>query len=208
MKLQVAASILSADFSRLGAEIKEVEPYADRIHFDVMDGHFVPNISFGAPVLKWVKTKLPVDVHLMVEKPWKFFKDFVKAGAGLLIVHAEVCEDLRAVLGEIRDFGVKTGVSIRPRTGVEALDDVLEMVDQVLVMTVEPGFGGQSFMKGMAPKIRQLRDMGYEGDIGVDGGIDEKTARICREAGATIMVAGTYIFGSDNRREAIEGLRG
>ncbi|MBI2634467.1 ribulose-phosphate 3-epimerase [Candidatus Peregrinibacteria bacterium] len=207
MNIQVAPSILSADFGRLNEEIKEVEPYSDRLHYDVMDGHFVPNISFGAPVMKWIKTKLPIDVHLMIEHPWDFFEDFVKAGADTLIVHAEACKDLKGVLGTIRDLGVKNGVSVRPKTGVEVLEGVLEMVDQILIMTVEPGFGGQKFMKDMMPKIRQLRDLGYDGDISVDGGIDDKTARICREAGANIMIAGTYIFESDDRSVAIANLK-
>lgn len=208
MKIQVAPSILSADFGKLNQEVSSIEPYGDRIHFDVMDGHFVPNISFGAPVMRCVKTKLPLDVHLMIENPWRFFEDFVEAGADTIIVHSEACRNLKVVLREIKKFGVLAGVSIKPRTGISAIRNVLGLVDQVLVMTVEPGFGGQDFMKEMLPKIVELRKSGFKGGISVDGGINGKTSKFCIEAGANIMVAGSYIFKAKDRRKAIEGLRG
>ena len=213
MKIQVAPSVLSADFGKLNEEIATIEKYSDRLHYDVMDGHFVPNISFGAPVMKWVKTKLPIDVHLMIEHPWLFFEDFVKAGGDLLIVHSEACGeeggefDLKNVLLKIKEFGVKTGVSVKPKTSVESIRGVLDLADQVLVMTVEPGFGGQSFMPDMVPKISQLKEIGFKGDIGVDGGINAETAKVCREAGANILVAGNYIFTAEDRLEAIAALR-
>lgn len=211
-KIQIAPSILSADFGKLSAEIAEVEPYSDRIHFDVMDGHFVPNISFGAPILKWVKTKLPIDVHLMIEHPWLYLADFVKGGGGLIIVHEEACarsgkHSLVNVLNMIRKLGVKTGVSVKPKTPVSVLKNVLSMIDQVLIMTVEPGFGGQSFIPKMVAKIGQLRKMSFKGDIAIDGGINAETGKICVNAGADILIAGNYIFGAKDRVKAMKGLR-
>lgn len=207
MKIQIAPSILSADFGHLNEEIALVEPYSDRLHFDVMDGHFVPNISFGAPVMKWIKTKLPIDVHLMIETPERFCDDFAKAGARLIIVHEEACKDLRGVLRYLRGLGVGVGVSIKPKTPVAKIRPVLSLVDQVLVMTVEPGFGGQEFMADMVPKISELRTLKFNGGIAVDGGIDDKTARICVTAGANILVAGNYIFGAKDRIKAIKNLQ-
>lgn len=207
MKIEIAPSILSADFGKLNEEILSIEPFSDRLHIDVMDGHFVPNISYGAPVYKWIDSKLPLDVHLMIDHPWKFLEQFVKAGGRTLIVHSEACEDLRGVLGSIKELGALPGVSIKPETPVSAISDVLEWVDQVLVMTVEPGFGGQEFMVDMVDKVRELREMGFEGNIGVDGGISDKTAGICKEAGANVLIAGSYIFGAENREEAIKKLR-
>lgn len=216
-KVQIAPSILSADFGKLTAEIAEVEPYVDRIHFDVMDGNFVPNISFGAPILKWVQTKLPIDVHLMIEHPWFYLEDFVKAmpaasrAQSVIIVHSEVCAKsgkftLANVLKMIKKLGVKTGVSIKPKTSVNVLKNVLEILAQVLIMTVEPGFGGQSFMPKMVGKIGQLRKMGFKGDIAIDGGINAETGKICADAGANILIAGNYIFGAKDRVKAIKAL--
>ncbi len=212
MKIQIAPSILSADFGKLNEEIALVEPYSDRIHFDVMDGHFVPNISFGAPVMKWVKTKLPIDVHLMIENPWRFFDSFVKAGGDLIIVHEEACKKsgefgLASVLKMIKRAGVKAGVCIKPKTPVSAIKDVLKLVDYVLVMTVEPGFGGQEFMPEMVEKIKQLREMGFKGDVAVDGGINVETGKICAAAGANILIAGNYIFGAKDKKAAIMKLK-
>ena len=212
MKTQVSPSILSADFGKLNEEVASVETFCDRLHIDVMDGHFVPNISFGAPVYKWIKSKVPLDVHLMIEHPWKFFDDFIKAGASTLTIHEEVFGDgeyeggLPAALREIGDAGILAGVSIKPGTSVEKIADVLDLVDQILVMTVEPGFGGQDFMPDMVDKIKKLRAMGFEKNISVDGGINSETGRICVEAGANILVAGSYIFGADDRKAAIESL--
>ena len=208
MGVQIAPSILSADFNILGKEIAEVEEHVDRIHFDVMDGHFVPNISFGAPVLKWLKTKLPIDAHLMIENPENYIEDFAKAGADLIIVHSEACKDLESILKKIKDLGVKTGVSIKPKTSVSDIQKNLSLIEQVLIMTVEPGFGGQSFMADMLPKIKELKDLNYEGDIAIDGGVNGETGKLCREAGADILIAGSYIFGSEDRLAAIRSLKG
>ena len=213
MKVQIAPSILSADFGKLNEEVAAIEKYAQRIHFDVMDGHFVPNISFGAPVMKWIKSSLPIDVHLMIENPWKYFEDFVKAGGDLLIFHQEVCEedggefDLKKVVELVKKLGVKVGISIKPGTSVAAIKGVLGMIDQVLIMTVEPGFGGQEFMRGMLPKISELREHGYHGDVAVDGGINAETAKLCVAAGANILIAGNYIFGAKDRGGAVRSLR-
>ena len=211
MKIKIAPSILSADFGKLSEEIKSVEPYSDIIHVDVMDGHFVPNISFGAPVTKWIKSDLPQDVHLMISEPEKYLEDFVKAsGAGArLIVHQEACGDgLRAVLEKIRELGAGAGVSIKPGTGVDAIKDVLDIVDIVLIMTVEPGFSGQSFMADMLPKCGELRDLGYEGDICIDGGVKGENAKACIDAGANVLVSASYVFGAEDRVAALKSLRG
>ena len=208
MAIQVSPSILSADFNILAKEIAELEPYSERIHFDVMDGHFVPNISFGAPVLKWIKSTLPIDVHLMIENPNQYIEDFAKAGADLIVVHSEVCDDLPSTVSKIKDLGVMAGVSIKPKTPVSDIKEYLSIVDQVLIMTVEPGFGGQSFMEDMLPKIKELKDLGFAGDIAIDGGVNAETGKLCRDAGADILIAGSYIFGAKDRIKAITSLRG
>lgn len=210
-KVQIAPSVLSADFGRLNEEIAMVEPYSQRIHFDVMDGHFVPNISFGASIMKWLKTALPIDAHLMIENPWLYLEDFVKAGASVIIVHQEACRQsgkysLGNVLKKIKLLGVRAGVSIKPKTPVRAIMGVLDLVDQVLIMTVEPGFGGQVFMPKMLGKVRTLSGGGFKGDIAVDGGVNEKTARLCVAAGANILVAGNYIFRAKDRVKVVKAL--
>jgi len=219
-KILVSPSILSADFANLQADIDSViEAGADRVHFDVMDGNFVPNISFGAPVLKCLTTRnLPIDVHLMIEHPWDFYDDFVSAGKDCgemtLIIHSEVCEgedDLRKRLLQIKEAGALVGVSIKPATSVAEIESVLDILDQVLVMSVEPGFGGQKFMADMIPKVKKLRDLGYSGHIGVDGGISPETVGVCIEAGADVMGVGSAVFnhiGVEERRKAISALRG
>ncbi len=208
MNLKIAPSILSADFGKLNEEIDTIEPYSDMIHVDIMDGQFVPNITIGAPVVKTIKSEKPLDVHLMIEEPEKFLKEFAEAGAGIITVHAEACRDLSATIDEIHGLGVKAGVSLKPGTGVEAVKDVLSKLDMVLVMTVEPGFGGQKFMPEMLEKVRTLRAMRPELDIEVDGGINAETSKMAIEAGANVLVAGSYIFGAVDRKAAIEGLRG
>ncbi len=213
MKIEISPSILSADFGRLNEEVAEIEPYSDSLHIDVMDGHFVPNISFGAPVYKCIQTKLRMDVHLMIEAPWKLLDDFVEAKGDTIVVHEEACREekykggLPEILKLIRSKGVASGVSIKPKTDVKTIMDHLDLIDYVLIMTVEPGFGGQEFMEDMLPKISALREAGFKGHIAVDGGINETTAKKCVEAGANILIAGSYIFGAENREKAIESLR-
>jgi len=208
MKLKIAPSILSADFGKLNEEIKTIEKYADLIHVDVMDGHFVPNITLGAPVVKWLKTKLPLSCHLMIEHPENFVEDFAKAGAATITVHQETCPHLNKVIAQIRKLGCRVGVSVNPGTPVEMLEEVIDDIDEVLIMSVNPGFGGQSFIESSLGKLAAVREMAPEIDIAVDGGINAETGRLCVEAGANILVAGSYIFGSKNRKKAIESLRG
>ncbi|MBD3361144.1 ribulose-phosphate 3-epimerase [Candidatus Peregrinibacteria bacterium] len=208
MKIKVAPSILSADFGRLSEEIDTVEPYCDFIHLDIMDGHFVPNITIGPPVVRCIKSALPLNTHLMIDNPEKYLEAFMKAGSDRLVVHGEACEDLRKTLKMIDELGIESGVCIKPKTPVTEIKDVLDLVDEVLVMTVEPGFGGQKFMDDMVPKIKELRELGFELDIAVDGGINAETAKICRDAGANVLAAGSYIFKAEDRRAAIESLKG
>lgn len=201
----VAPSILSADFARLGEEIRHVEAAgADWIHVDVMDGHFVPNLTIGAPVVKSLRpvTKLPLDVHLMIENPERYVEDFVKAGADYLTIHVEATTKPKELLQHIKSLGVRPGITLRPRTPVEQIAGLLPFVDLVLVMTVEPGFGGQSFMKDQVQKIdwlAQERDAkSFTYFIEVDGGINGETAAFCRRA--DVLVAGSYVFGQDYKK--------
>ncbi len=213
--LKIAPSILSADFAKLGEEIREAEQAgADWIHIDIMDNHFVPNLTFGAPVVKAVRSaaSLPFDVHLMTEKPETLFPALVDAGADWITVHAEACTHLHRTVGQIRELGKKAGVALNPHTPLDVLDYVLPDLDLVLIMTVNPGFGGQSFISGMLPKIRELRrrlnELGRpEVHIEVDGGITDKTAPLVREAGANVLVAGSYVFGHPDRKQAIASLK-
>lgn len=209
-KFYIAPSILSADFSRLGEEIRDVENSGcDVVHVDVMDGHFVPNLTMGPPVIRHIRktTKIPLDVHLMIEKPEHFVEEYRKAGADWLTVHVEACGNAAAVLEEIRALGAKAGISLRPDTPVETLKPLISLLDLVLVMTVEPGFGGQAFMPDMIGKVKKIRSWGYQNLISVDGGITDKTAVEPAKAGADVYVAGTYIFGSKDRRKAISDLK-
>jgi ribulose-phosphate 3-epimerase len=213
----VAPSILSANFARLGEEIKEAElGGADWIHVDVMDGHFVPNITIGPLVVDAIRpiTKLPLDVHLMIEQPDRYIPDFVKAGADLISVHVEACTHLHRTLHLIKQSGVKAGVVLNPATPISLIEHVLdEQLDLVLIMTVNPGFGGQAFIPGMLNKISALREQAnakglHDLHIEVDGGINEVTARQVVEAGADVLVAGNAVFGQRNRAEAISRIRG
>ncbi|MGG1554532.1 ribulose-phosphate 3-epimerase [Paenibacillus ferrarius] len=213
----VAPSILSANFARLGDEIKDVERGgADWIHVDVMDGHFVPNITLGPLVLEAIRpvTQLTLDVHLMIEQPDRYIPDFAKAGADLISVHVEACTHLHRTLGLIKQQGVKAGVVLNPATPISTLEHVLdEQLDLVLIMTVNPGFGGQAFIPGMLNKIRALRELanakGLTGlHIEVDGGVNEVTARQVVEAGANVLVAGNAVFGQPDRADAIRRIRG
>lgn len=195
----IAPSILSADFAKLGDEIRAIEAAgADWVHVDVMDGHFVPNLTIGPPVVKSLRavTKLPFDVHLMIENPDKYLEDFIKAGADYLTVHIETLPDAKKTLERIRSLGAKPGITLRPATPIEDILPLLEYVDLVLVMTVNPGFSGQSFMAEQIEKInivrRELKKIGHQALIEVDGGINPQTAKVCREA--DVLVAGNAVF--------------
>jgi len=207
MKIKIAPSILSADFGNLNKEIASVEKYCDLVHVDVMDGHFVPNITIGAPVVAKMKSKKPFDVHLMIENPERYVEDFAKAGADIITVHAEACKDLRGLVKRIHKLGVKAGVSVKPKTPVSKIKNILGDVDMVLIMTVEPGFGGQEFMIDMMDKVKEIRNIKPKLDIEVDGGINDKTSKIAVKAGANILVAGSYIFKAPNRKNAINSLK-
>ena len=212
----VAPSILSADFARLGEEIRDVEQGgADFIHIDVMDGHFVPNLTIGPLVVEAVRpiTELPLDVHLMIEAPDRYIPAFVKAGADILSVHVEACPHLHRTIQLIKEQGVKAGVVLNPHTPVQLIEHVLEDLDLVLLMTVNPGFGGQSFISSVLPKIRQVKEMAEQKGLGdllieVDGGVNKNTARQCIEAGANLLVAGSAVYNEKDRKKAIFDIKG
>ncbi|MBW2552921.1 MAG: ribulose-phosphate 3-epimerase [Deltaproteobacteria bacterium] len=207
---KLAPSILSADFSRLGDEIKAVEEAgADYIHIDVMDGHFVPNITIGPLVVEAIKnvTKLPLDVHLMISNPDKYIKDFIKAGSSILSVHAETCPHLQRTINHIRELGIKPAVVLNPSTSLSTLEYILEEVDMVLLMTVNPGFGGQKFISSMIPKIKKLRKLIDEKhlsvELEVDGGINLDNISKVVKAGADVIVAGSAVFKSKDCKETV-----
>lgn len=213
--VKIAPSILSADFAKLGEEIKDVEHGgADYIHVDVMDGHFVPNITIGPLIVKSIRpiTNLPLDVHLMIENPDQYIPAFAKAGADIISVHVEACPHLHRTVHLIKEQGKKAGVVLNPATPVEMIQHILPDVDLVLLMTVNPGFGGQSFILSVLPKIQQVRQMvdelGLDIEIEVDGGVNEETAKQCIQAGANVLVAGSAIYNKENRAEAIQKIRG
>ncbi len=211
MKIKVAPSILSADFSCLDREIKKVEQAGvDMLHIDVMDGHFVPNITIGPAVVKSIRkiTKLPLDVHLMIENPQSFIDNFIKAGSDMITVHIETIDPKCYMLyaKRLKSKGIKFGISLNPSTPLAKIKPLLKRVDFVLIMSVNPGFGGQNFIPAAIPKIRQLRSI-FNGDISVDGGINDKTAKLVIEAGANILAAGSYIFKAKDVKKAIERIR-
>jgi ribulose-phosphate 3-epimerase len=212
--LLIAPSILSADFARLGEEVVALEGAgADWAHVDVMDGRFVPNITIGPLVVKALKrvTKLPLDVHLMIVEPERYVADFAEAGADIITVHAEACDHLHRVLQQIRALGKKAGVSLNPHTPEDVLRYVLDLTDLVLVMSVNPGFGGQDFIPAVLPKVKRIRSMidgaGRPIHLEVDGGIKPGTARKVIEAGADVLVAGSAVFGAKDYAQAIRALR-
>lgn len=214
MMTKIAPSILSADFANLAAEIRDVEKGgADYIHVDVMDGHFVPNITIGPLIVEAIRpvTELPLDVHLMIEKPEQYIKAFVKAGADIITVHQETCIHLHRTITMIKELGVKAGVVLNPATPVSLIEEILPEVDMVLLMTVNPGFGGQRFIPSVLKKVEELASLrtalGIDFEIEIDGGVNADTAKLCTDAGADVLVAGSAVYGQEDRAAAIAAIR-
>lgn len=212
--MKVAPSILSANFATLGEDVKKVEALgADWIHIDAMDGQFVPNLTLGANIVEGLRpiTKLPLDCHLMIQDPERFVPAFAKAGADYISVHVEATKHIHRAIQLIKSEGVKAGVVINPGTPVSLIEPVLSMVDLVLVMTVNPGFGGQAFIPEALDKVHQLVELreeyGYHYLIEVDGGVNDKTAALCREAGVDVAVAGSYVYYADDIKQAIDSIK-
>ena len=213
-KMLISPSILASDFSRLAEEVKSIENAgADLVHIDVMDGMFVPNITLGAPVIKCLKgkTDLPFDVHLMIEEPIRYIDDFASAGADIITFHIEAAKDVKATIEKIKACGCKPAISIKPNTPADVVFPYLNDLYMVLVMTVEPGFGGQSFMPETMPKVKAIREEATKRNVAlriqVDGGIDDKTVSIVTENGADVIVAGSYVFKAADRSIPIKTLR-
>lgn len=214
MNTLISASLLGCDLADVKSDIERAETAGtDWLHYDVMDGIFVPSISFGMPVLKGIKkyAKAPIDTHLMIVEPIRYVDEFADLGSDVITFHVEAATDPQAVIDKIRAKGVKAGISIKPKTPVSAVKPYLECVDLILVMTVEPGFGGQSFMEETVDKIKEVRQLiersGREIYLQVDGGINAKTAEVCRNAGADVLVSGSYIFNAEDMSAAVGSLR-
>lgn len=208
MEMKISPSMLASDYANLEAELKKCES-AELIHLDVMDGHFVPNISIGAPVIKAMKRvcSVPFDVHLMISDPLKYIEDFANAGADIITFHTECESDINETINKILECGCKAALAVKPATPVEAVYPYIDKLSMVLVMTVEPGFGGQSFMENMMPKIERLRADFPDIDIQVDGGVNAETIKTCARAGANVFVAGSAVFKSENPQETIALLK-
>ncbi|OIK13984.1 ribulose-phosphate 3-epimerase [Bacillus sp. MUM 116] len=213
--VKIAPSILSADFSKLGEEILAVEQAgADYIHVDVMDGHFVPNITIGPLIVDAIRpvTKLPLDVHLMIENPDQYIEAFVKAGADIITVHVEACRHLHRTIHYIKSLGVKAGVVLNPATPVETIQHIIADVEMVLLMSVNPGFGGQKFIPEVLPKIKKVKELAEQKrldlEIEIDGGVNPETAKLCIEAGANVLVAGSAVYNQSDYAKAISMIRG
>jgi len=216
-RIYIAPSILSADFGKINEEIASIDSYSDLIHVDVMDGHFVPNITFGPGQVGHMRSKKPFDVHLMIENPDKYLGEFakgVKSAVGeelytqsYLVVHQEAVKDLPATLKAIKALGMRAGVALNPDTSWDTIENILDDIDMVVCMTVNPGFGGQKFIDSVMPKVIKLKELKPKLLIEIDGGVNDQTSKLCKEAGADVLVAGNYVFSSPDRKVAIESLR-
>lgn len=206
-KIKIAPSILGLDYGRMNEHLAELAPFSDMFHVDVMDGNFVPNLTIGPPIISCIKTEVPLDCHLMIRNPHRYIEDFAKAGASSITIHAEASLHLAPDVEKIKQAGCKASVAINPNTPIEKVAPVLSGLDMVLVMSVVPGFGGQAFMPEVLEKVRWIREHYPNLDIQIDGGINDKTAPLAIEAGANVLVAGSYILGAEDYNKAVEKLK-